>query len=117
MRHSLLIILGLLTFAYSFSQQKCDSTNLQVDKVLLQNFWTAFKDAVNNKDKDKLANLCRFPLTCDYCIIDSARPSSKLYVKITKATFEKSQYQIFFADRLMKEINKRTLPEDLFIFQ
>jgi hypothetical protein len=82
----------------------------------LQNFWTAFKDAINHKDKAKLANLCRFPFLCDYCIIDSTKSNNKPYIKVTKTTFEASQYQIFFADRLLKEANKHNLPQDIFIF-
>ena len=117
MRHSLLFIFGLLTAAYSFSQQTCDSSVLQADKVPLQNFWTAFKDAINNKDKAKLASLCSFPFTCDYCIIDSTKQTNRPYIKVTKATFARSQYQIFFTDKLVKEINKHNLPQDLFIFQ
>jgi hypothetical protein len=117
MKHSLLIILGLLAAACSFSQQRCNNTNLQADKVLLQNFWTAFKDAVNNKDKAKLESLCRFPFTCDYCILDSNKQRSKPYIKVTKAMFDRSQYQIFFADRLVIETTKHNLPQDLFIFQ
>jgi uncharacterized membrane protein YvbJ len=116
MRHSLLLTIGLLTAVYSFSQQRCNSADLQADKVLLQNFWIAFKDAINNKDKAKLATLVRFPFTCDYCIIDSNKQGNKPYIKVAKATFDKSQYQIFFADRLVKEINKHSLPQDLFIF-
>ncbi|WP_162945068.1 hypothetical protein [Flavisolibacter nicotianae] len=117
MKQSLLIILGLLTAACSFGQQKCDSSNLQVDKVQLQNFWTAFKEAINQSDKVKLASLVCFPFTCDYCIIDSTKQSDKPYVKVTKATFDKSQYQIFFADKLVKEVNKHNPSQDLFIFQ
>jgi len=117
MKQSFLIILGLLTAAFSFSQQKCDSSNLQTDIVQLQSFWTVFKDAINQKDKVELASLVRFPFTCDYCIIDSTKQSNKPYVKVTKTTFDKSQYQIFFVDRLVKEVNKHNLPEDLFIFQ
>jgi hypothetical protein len=108
--------MGLLTSACSFSQQRCDSINLRADEVHLQNFWIAFKHAVNQKDKTKLASLVRFPFTCDYCIA-SNKPGNKLYTKVTKATFNKSQYQIFFADRLVKEINKHNLPQDLFIFR
>ena len=113
MRQSLLIILILLTTAYSFSQQKCDSANLQADKAQLQNFWTSFKDAINQRDKVKLASLVRFPFTCDYCIIDGTKQSDKPHIKVTKATFDRSQYQIFFADRLVKEINKHNFPQDL----
>jgi hypothetical protein len=117
MKYSLLIISGLLTASYSFSQQNCDSTNLQADSVQLQRFWTAFKDVINRKDKVKLASLISFPFTCDYCIIDSNKQGNKPYIKVTKKTFDKSQYQIFFADRLVKEVNKHNLPEDVYIFQ
>ena len=117
MKQSFIIILGLLIAGYSYSQQECDSTDLQADKFQLQNFWTAFKDAVNQKDKVKLAALVRFPFTCDYCIIDSAKQSNKSHIKVARAVFDHSQYQIFFADRLVTEINKHNLPQDLFIFQ
>ncbi len=117
MKQFLLLILGLLIAAYSFSQKKCDSTNLQADKVQLENFWTAFKDAINQNDKVKLASLVRFPFTCDYCVIDSVNQSSKPHIKVTRATFDHSQFQIFFTDRLVKEVNKHNLPQDLFIFQ
>jgi len=116
MTRFLLFTLGLLAGSYSFSQHKCDSSILQADKVLLQNFWTDFKTAINNKDKTKLASLCRFPFTCDYCILDSSKASNKPYIKVTKTTFNESQYEIFFAVRLVKEINKH-LPQDFFIFQ
>lgn len=117
MKQFLLIILGLLTAAYSFSQQKCDSANFQADKAQLQNFWTSFKDAINHKDKVKLASLVRFPFTCDYCVVDRNKQSDKPYMRVTRSTFDRSQYQIFFIDRLVKEINKHNLPQDLFIFQ
>ena len=117
MTRYLLLILGLLTASYLFSQQQCDSSILPADKAQLQNFWTAFKDAVNHKNKAKIASLCHFPFTCDYCVLDSSKSSNKPYIKVTRTTFDKSQYKIFFTDRLVKEINKHSLPEDLFIFQ
>ena len=116
MIRNILFILGLLTASCSFGQE-CDSRVLQADKVLLQDFWTAFKDAVNSKDKAKLASLCRFPFTCDYCISDNTRRSNKPYITVTKKTFYKLQYQIFFADSLVAAINKHSLPQDLFIFR
>jgi hypothetical protein len=118
MTRYILPIVGLLTCLDLFSQHKCDSTSLsQTDKALLQNFWTEFKDAINNKDKTKLANLCHFPLHCDYCILDSAKSNDKLDVKVTKISFDTSQYKIFFTERLIKEVNKHSLPRDIFIFQ
>jgi len=90
---------------------------LQVDKILLQTFWVTFKDAINDNDKNKLADICRFPFNCDYCILDSTKQNDRPYFKITKSSFDKSQYQIFFVPRLVREVNKHSLPEDLFIFQ
>jgi hypothetical protein len=116
MTRSLLLILGLLVASNSFSQQKCDCSNLQADKILLQNFWTTFKDAIKNKNKTKLSNLCRFPFNCDYCILDSTKTDDKPYHKITKSSFDESQYQIFFIPRLVQEVNKHSFPQDLFIF-
>jgi hypothetical protein len=115
MTRSLLFILGLLAAFPLFSQQKCDSSALQADQELLQNFWTAFKDAVNHKDKVKLSSLCRFPFNCDYCLPESKK--FKPYIKVTKAMFDKTQHQIFFEDMLVTEINKYILPQDLFIFR
>jgi hypothetical protein len=117
MRHPLLLISGLLTGPFAFSQKTCDSTDLQADKARLQSFWTAFKDAINHNDKAKLAGLVSFPFTCDYCIIDSSKQHNRSYVKVTRKTFDRSQYRIFFAGRLITEINRYDLPQDLFIFQ
>jgi hypothetical protein len=88
-----------LVFYFNSFSQKCDSTALQTDKVLLQQFWTTFKQAVNNKDKTQLASLCRFPFNCDYCILDSAKQNAEPPIKVTKASFDKSQYKIFLTDR------------------
>lgn len=110
-------IAGLLASLASYSQQKCDSNLIQADKVLLQDFWISFKEALNDKDKTKLENLCRFPFNCDYCILDSANQSDQPYIKVSKTSFEKSQYKIFFTDRLINEVNKHSLPKDIFIFK
>jgi hypothetical protein len=116
MTRPLLLILGLLAAFNSICQQKCDTADLRADKILLQKFWGEFKAAINQKDRTKLASLCRFPFTCDYCIVDSTQPNNKPYIKVTKTTFYKTQYQIFFADKLIKEVNKHNLPQDLFVF-
>ena len=117
MTRYILLITGLLAFGNLFSQSRCDSSTLQNDKAQLQSFWTTFKIAINNKDKAKMKSLCSFPFNCDYCILDSSKSDDKPYHKITKALFDKSQYQIFFAPRLVQEVNKHSLPQDLFIFQ
>ena len=36
---------------------------------------------------------------------------------MTKVSFDKSQYKIFFTDRLVKEVNKHNISKDLYIFQ
>ncbi len=117
MTRYIFLIAGLLACANLFSQRKCESSVLQTDKILLQNFWTTFKDAINNKDKAKIESLCRFPFNCDYCVLDTTKQSNKPYYKITKAAFDTLQYQIFFTARLVKEVNKHSLLQDLFIFQ
>jgi hypothetical protein len=109
---------GVLVYLNLFGQQECDSLQLsQTDKILFQDFWTEFKSAINNKDKPALANLCRFPFNCDYCILDSTALSDKPYIKVSKASFEKSQYKIFLNNNLVQEVNRRNMPEDLYIFQ
>jgi hypothetical protein len=114
----ILLVSGLLICLSLFSQQKCDSPSLsKTDLVLLQNFWIQFKEAINNKDKTKLANLCRFPFNCDYCVLDSNNSNDKPYIKVTKTLFGRSQYKIFLTERLIKEVNKHNLPDDISIFQ
>ena len=98
-------------------QQKCDSISRKDDSIQLQAFWTNFADAVNTRDKDKLSNLCHFPFNCDYCVIDTTKENNRPYIKVTRASFDRSQYKIFFTERLIKEINRRRLPRDIFIFQ
>ncbi len=116
MTRYILLSVGLLFYFTSFSQ-KCDGNTLQADKALLQKFWTTFKQAVNNKDKAKLASLCRFPFNCDYCILDSTKQNVEPPIKVTKASFYKSQYKIFFTNRLIREVYKHDIPQDLYIFQ
>lgn len=116
MTRYILLSVGIL-FCYTSVSQKCDSNFLQADKALLQKFWATFKQAVNNKDKAKLATLCRFPFNCDYCIIDSTKQNQEPSTKVTKTSFDKSQYKIFFTDRLIKEVNKHSIPQDLYIFK
>jgi hypothetical protein len=115
MKRYILLMAGLTVCLNVFSQRKCDSLS-QKDKLLLQKFWTDFKDALNNKDKTKLSTVCNFPFDCDYCILDTAKQTHKPHVKVTKSDFDKSQYQIFFIDRLINEVNKYNLPHDLGIF-
>jgi hypothetical protein len=109
-------ITGLFACLNLFSQQMCDSVS-QTNKVLLQNFWAEFKNAINNKDTAKLSSLCRFPFNCDYCILDTTHPSHKPFIKVTKTSFYKSQYKIFFAEKLIKEVNKYDFPKDIFILK
>ena len=106
MSRQILTIIGLLICAESIGQQKYDSLSVRADSALLHSFWTEFKQAINNRDKVKLSGLCHFPFNCDYCILDTSKPSNKHYIKVTKTLFDKSQYKIFFADRLIKEINR-----------
>jgi len=117
MTRYIILIAGLLICINSFCQQKCNSSNLQSDKVQLQKFWTTFKAALNNKKRSEIATLCRFPFNCDYCILDSDKQSHEPYVKVTKRSFDKFQYKIFFEPRLVKEVNKHNLPQDFFIFR
>jgi uncharacterized protein YeaO (DUF488 family) len=72
MRHPLLLISGLLTGPFAFSQKTCDSTDLQADKARLQSFWTAFKDAINHNDKAKLAGLVSFLLRVTIALLTAA---------------------------------------------
>ena len=117
MKPAIFFFSGFLFATSLFCQQQCDSTNLQADKDQLRMFWIALKESVNRKDKEKLSELVSFPFNCDYCIVDSAKGINKPYIKVTKTSFDKSQYQIFFAERLVTEINRRSFPADDSIFQ
>ena len=92
----------------------CDKSKIsKADKVLIEQFWTDLKKAVNQEDKAKLSLLVQFPFNCDYCIQDSAKDKNYDYLKVTKELFEKKQYKIFFNIKLKKEINKQTALFDL----
>ena len=106
MIRQILTLVGLLVCANLIGQQKCDSISMRADSALLHTFWTDFKQAINNRDRIKLSSLCRFPFNCDYCTLDTTKPSSKPSIKVTKALFNQSQYNIFFTYRLLKEINR-----------
>jgi hypothetical protein len=116
MNSILTITFGLLFSLSSYGQDiNSDSVSLQ-DSILLRNFWTDFKSAINNKDKDKLATLCEFPFYCRPCIDDTTLKHNDLVtIKVTKKLFYESQYKEFFDDPIKDEVENHKAFE-LYIF-
>lgn len=111
------IAVGLLFTINLYGQKKCDfSETSQKDEILLKNFWKEFKDALNTKNKEKLSTLVQFPFNCNRCIIDTSHPTDEPSIRVTKKQFAKSQYKIFFENKLIDMVNKYHLPKDFFIF-
>lgn len=111
---SYLIIAGFLVTINLRGQGKCDTSNVsQEDKILMGDFWTKFKDALNAKDVVGLSALVKFPFNCDRCIIDSSRQIYKPSIKVTKKQFNSNQYKIFFKKQLIEAVNKYQMPKDI----
>ena len=117
MRQLLITIFSILLISSSRAQSQENSTVIKSkDTILLANFWTDFKIALNTKDVAKLAILVKFPFGCVRCIIDTLNPHDKPYVMVTQNQFVTNQYQIFFNKRLIEMVNKYNMPKDVFIF-
>ena len=101
---SFLLLVAKITFGQN---SYCDKSNIsKADKELIEQFWTDFKKAINDKDKAKLTSLIKFSFNCDYCILDSAKEKNYDYLTVTKTLFEKRQYKIFFDPKLVGAVNK-----------
>lgn len=108
MRSILTIAIGLL-FSFHIHGQKINAYNgiPSQDKILLQDFWKRFTEAVKNKDKTKLATLFEFPFYCRPCIDDETTKNADVVtVKVTKKLFNDGRYKVFFGQPIRDEVKK-----------
>jgi len=106
----------LFSLAVSGQNRALDRKLSLQDSILLKNFWTEFKVAINANDKSKLAALCKFPFYCTPCIDDTTlKNNNHITIKVTKELFIDSQYKLFFDKPIKDEVNKHE-QFDAFIF-
>ncbi|HMU11165.1 MAG TPA: hypothetical protein PKC54_14235, partial [Ferruginibacter sp.] len=108
MNRILTITFGLLFSLSSHGQySNLDTTISFQDSILLCNFWTDFKRAIDEKSNDKLAALCEFPFYCRPCIDDTTlKNNDHTVIKVTKKLFYESQYKVFFSKPIKDLIEK-----------
>lgn len=108
MSRSLLIFSFVLSTNINYGQNSILISKISFqDSILLNDFWTNFKNAINENDKEKLATLCAFPFNCRPCIDDtSLKVNDQVTIKVTKKLFVKSQYKIFFEEPIKNEVKK-----------
>ncbi|BAP32956.1 FAD-dependent pyridine nucleotide-disulphide oxidoreductase [Chryseobacterium sp. StRB126] len=102
------LLCGLL-FSVSIHGQAGNSAHgiSTQDKILLQEFWKDFADAVIRNDKAKLETLCEFPFYCRPCLdYLKSKNSNLVTVKVAKELFYKEHYKIFFEKELKAEVRK-----------
>jgi hypothetical protein len=117
MTRFLTLIIGLLFSLTIYGQDTNLGRNLSLqDSILLNNFWTIFKKAVNANDKAKIATLCKFPFYCRPCIDDTTlKDNNHVTIKVTKSLYNDSQYKIFLDKHIKNEVNKH-VKFDTYIF-
>jgi len=117
MNSILTITFGLLLSLSSYGQDtEIDRAISKQDSILLRNFWTDFKSAINKNDKNQLATLCEFPFYCRPCINDTTlKNNDYTTIKVTKKLFFESQYKEFFDEPIKSEVNKHKVFE-IYIF-
>jgi len=110
----------MISFAgpVSFGQTSyCDTSTISAaDKILIEQFWIGFKNAVNAEDKLKLETFINLPFNCDYCIPGSGKETNVDLLKVTKKSFDQNQYKIFFDPKLKQTINKYSNLVDILSF-
>jgi hypothetical protein len=82
-----------------------------IDKNKLKTFWGKFKKAVVSEDKVGLANVCNFPLNCDYC--DSINEEKPIVV-VTEDNFHKVNHRVFFTKYLKEIVSKKQILQIIF---
>ena len=111
-------LIALIFSTVSFGQIPTEPNLSREDSVLLTNFWTTLKDGITNNDKQKLSSICKFPFVCSQCMDDTTiKHKNPNYVKATKKIFYRSAYKIFFEKIFVDFINKKIMPNDLYIFE
>lgn len=78
------------------------------DSLLLQEFWNAFKKAIDKKDKAGLTKLFSFPFYCAQCA--DLTPANDPYgatVKVNRLLFDTSIYRLFYNIPASNDYNKK----------
>lgn len=118
--HIAILLLFIISFVgpASFGQTSyCDTSTISVaDKILIEQFWIGFKNAVNAEDKLKLETFINFPFNCDYCIPGSGKEPNDDFFTVTKKLYNENQYKIFFDPKLKQTINKYSNLVDILSF-
>lgn len=100
------ILTMFLQTIFGQSQISHNSELTKVNSQLITRFWIDFKAAINSKNKAKLGSLIKFPFNCDYCMSDALRARGYNYVMVSRRSFDKWQYKIFFDEKLKRRVNK-----------
>ncbi len=97
MRLCLILIFLLATTADIFPQIRFTASISKGDSIALENFWNSFRTSIQQKDKQELANLFKFPFYCHQCLdYVQANDSYNATVKVSKQLFLDSLYKLFF---------------------
>jgi len=97
MRLCFILIFLLATTAYIFPQIRFTAPISKVDSIALDNFWNSFRNSIQQRDKQKLASLFKFPFYCHQCLdYVHANDSYNATVKVSKKLFLDSVYKLFF---------------------
>lgn len=99
------LILSLLFTTADLYPQIGFSTKISnADSTSLVNFWNSFRNSVQQKDKQKLASLFKFPFYCHQCLVYvQANDQYNATVKVSKQLFLDSVYKLFFDIPILNE--------------
>jgi len=119
MSRILTFIIGILFSITLYGQDENFEIKVSLqDSILLNDFWTKFKTAINTNDKVKLATLCKFPFSCRPCIDDATlKHNDHVTITVTKKIFYESQYKLFFDKLIKNKVNKHKNFEIHIFFQ
>jgi len=101
-----LFVLSLLfaTKAELYPQIGFSTKISNADSTSLDNFWNSFRNSVQQKDKQKLASLFKFPFYCHQCLAYvQANDRYNATVKVSKQLFLDSVYKLFFDIPILNE--------------
>ena len=88
MRFFLILIFFLTATSDIFSQIRFDAPISKNDSISIDLFWNTFRSSIQQKDKQKLASLFKFPFYCPQCLdYDRAENSFKATMKVSKRIF------------------------------
>jgi hypothetical protein len=97
MRRFFILIAFLVTTTDTFSQIRFNASISKADSLSIELFWNTFRTSIQQKDKQKLASLFKFPFYCHQCLdYVQANDSYNATVKVSKQLLLDSVYKLFF---------------------